>query len=156
MRSVTLTAARISRSNECYTLLRDQLLQLRQRRDVDAIANAPTNASTTSSPSPGASAHDKQQLDKMSKALALLSSNIDVERARVGELEARLAETRAEADRLRGAAARVLCRQCERVERAVALLPCMHMHFCAACAKVMQQCATCNVTVTGKLPAKLD
>ena len=46
---------------------------------------------------------------------------------------------------------RLLCRICMKNRVEVVLQPCSHLHFCATCARPLDQCPTCNAPVRGTL-----
>lgn len=155
-------------NGECFNLLKAQLVALKQQREgkTGSSMEAPAEQG-------GANA---AQTEKLRTAVALLTSNIDLERARVAgngrplsfvsflsmltllrtDLEKKLQALTAESQKWKGAADSNVCKQCTREPRGCVFLPCMHMHYCATCSSSMLQCASCQMHIEGKVPATLN
>lgn len=152
------------KGSECFDFLRDKLLEMRRVRDGSsgAISASPAAAAASAAPAATAAAAAEQngrvaeQLEKMTKAIALLTNNIDAERARVAELEAQLAAESQRSSELLNKGGLSLCIKCQVKMRDRVFMPCMHMHFCGECAKSMASCESCNTQIMGKVPAKLE
>jgi hypothetical protein len=146
------------KTGEVFELLRDKLLEMKRARDVSSPGGLPPAAASAATTAPAASvtASSSEQTEKMSKAIALLTANIDVERARVAELEQRLAEETLRSNELLKKGGLSLCVKCAARTRNRVLLPCMHLYYCGECAKGMTSCEACNTQITGKVPAKLE
>ncbi len=152
------------KTGEVFELLRDKLLEMKRARDVSsgAVGGAPAGGGgAIASVAPAAAsaavaASSSEQTEKMSKAIALLTANIDVERARVAELEQRLAEETLRSNELLKKGGLSLCVKCAVKTRNRVFLPCMHLYYCGECAKGMTSCESCNTQITGKVPAKLE
>lgn len=148
------------KDSETFNILRDCLLELKRQRDSSMQAEAAAAAAAPAVVAPAADAEEvtqlKEQMDKMSRAVALLTSNIEVERGRVAELENKLAEEMFRSNDLLKKGGLSLCVKCQSRVRDTVFMPCMHFHFCGQCTKGMSSCESCNVPVTGKIPAILE
>jgi hypothetical protein len=147
------------KGGECFELLRGKLLEMKRARDSSNLTAASAVAQPTASAATSTgvdSIRGAEQLEKMTKAIALLTNNIDVERARVAELESRLAQETLRSSELLQKGGLSLCVKCQSRMRDRVFLPCMHLHYCGECAKSMTSCESCNVQLMGKVPAKLE
>ena len=98
----------------------------------------------------------KEQMEKMTRAVALLTSNIDVERGRVADLEAKLAAEMLRSKDLLKQGGLSLCVKCQSNVRNCVLMPCMHFYYCNECANGMSSCENCKTSIHGKVPAKIE
>lgn len=156
------------KGSESFDVLRDKLLEMKRERDGSTPAGGSGSTSTGSLVGGGGGASSaggstgaldavgKEQIEKMQKAIVLLTSNIEVERGRVSELERRLAEEMARSNDLLKRGGLSLCVKCHKKIRDRVLLPCMHLYYCGDCAKSMSICESCNTPICGKVPAKLE
>lgn len=158
------------KGTETFEILRDRLLEMKRERDANAPPvpggdrkpsssglSEPNSAAASSSSLPAAqSASSAASVEKMTKAIALLTSNIDLERARVAELEKKLAEELLRSQDLLKKGGLSLCMKCQQKVRNRVFIPCMHMYYCGECAKVMTLCESCGTAISGKVPATLQ
>ncbi len=153
------------KGSACFDFLRDKLLEMKRVRDNGssvaaaapvAAAVAPAAVAPASPAAPAASAGTTEQLEKMQKAIKLLTTNIESERARVAELEQRLAQETVRSTELLQKGGLSLCAKCKTMMRDRVFLPCMHFYYCGECAKGMASCEACGTQITGKVPAKLE
>ena len=154
------------KGSECFDLLRDRLLEMKRARDTSGAVPSVTvpSISTTAAASNNSgggfgsasvSPRPNEQMEKMSKAIALLTSNIDSERVRVSQLEQQLAEEQLRSQELLKKGGLSLCVKCQTRMRDRVFLPCMHFYFCGECSKGMTSCS-CTTQISGKVPAKLE
>lgn len=132
-------------------------MALKGRRDAAGSGGGDIDTNPAPAAASKGDAVSRMQLDKMNKALALLTTNINVERGRVADLEQRLERSEREMERLRaGGGGLPQCLKCGLGPRERAFVPCGHALYCAACAKPMAQCGKCNTHVLGKVPVRLE
>ena len=120
------------------------------------LASAGPPASSNAAAEQVVDVRGAEQLEKMTKAIALLTNNINAERARVAELESELAVATQRASELLKKGGLSLCVKCQTKMRDRVFLPCMHLYYCGECSKGMTSCESCNVQIMGKVPAKLE
>ncbi|KAJ1456325.1 hypothetical protein M885DRAFT_517816 [Pelagophyceae sp. CCMP2097] len=48
------------------------------------------------------------------------------------------------------------CKQCARRPRNALVLPCLHLAYCAQCARATDRCPICNVVIAGVLEVRAE